>query len=76
MGTEPLLLSLYQVKKFLEAYDAKALDHITEVAACYCDSTHSHSIRQLKQRATAYDFEGALVVAQKIIDEIKHEQAE
>lgn len=76
MGAEPLLLSLYQVKTFLEAYDAKALDHITEVAACHCDSAHSHSISQLKQRASVYDFEGALVVAQKIIDEIKHEQAE
>ncbi|AXT40730.1 PAS domain-containing sensor histidine kinase [Alteromonas sp. BL110] len=76
MGTEPLLLSLYQIKNFLEAYDAKALDHITEVAACHCDSPHSHSISQLKQRASVYDFEGALVVAQKIIDEIKHEQAE
>ena len=76
MGTEPLLLSLYQIKTFLEAYDAKALDHITEVAACHCDSAHSHSISQLKQRASVYDFEGALVVAQKIIDEIKHEQAE
>ena len=76
MGTEPLLLSLYQIKTFLEAYDAKAIDHITEVAACHCDSAHSHSISQLKQRASVYDFEGALVVAQKIIDEIKHEQAE
>ncbi|MCZ8529513.1 PAS domain-containing hybrid sensor histidine kinase/response regulator [Alteromonas sp. PRIM-21] len=76
MGTEPLLLSLYQIKTFLKAYDAKALDHITEVAACHCDSAHSHSISQLKQRASVYDFEGALVVAQKIIDEIKHEQAE
>lgn len=76
MGTEPLLLSLYQIKTFLEAYDAKALDLITEVAACHCDSAHSHSISQLKQRASVYDFEGALVVAQKIIDEIKHEQAE
>ena len=74
--TASFLSSMAEVKSALETYDAKANDYITEFAARYCESVHSHSINQLKQRASIYDFEGALVVAQKILDEINNEQSE
>jgi len=68
--------SLEEVKNALEAYDAKALELITALAARHFGLGHSHTLNQLKKLASIYDFEGALVVAQSLIDEINNDRTE
>lgn len=68
--------SLKEVKQALEAYDARALELITALAARHFGLGHSHTLNQLKKLASIYDFEGALVVAQSLIDEINNDRTE
>lgn len=68
--------SLEEVKNALEAYDARALELITALAARHFGLGHSHTLNQLKKLASIYDFEGALVVAQSLIDEINNDRTE
>ncbi|APD93078.1 hybrid sensor histidine kinase/response regulator [Alteromonas mediterranea] len=68
--------SLEEVKNALEAYDAKALELITALTARHFGLGHSHTLNQLKKLASIYDFEGALVVAQSLIDEINNDRTE
>ncbi len=68
-----LLASLKQTKDALETYDAKALEHISLLAAQFSESSHAHTIAHLKQLTSVYDFESALTVIETLINDVIHE---
>lgn len=69
-----ILSSLDTIQNALEAYDAKALEYISSFAAQHSESRFTIEINRLKQLASIYDFEGALVLIKQLIDTISNEQ--
>lgn len=69
-----ILSSLDNIQNALEAYDAKALEYISSFAAQHSESRFAIEINRLKQLASIYDFEGALVLIKQLIDTISNEQ--
>ena len=68
-----ILASLDTIKNALEIYDAKALEYISSFAAQHSESRFVIEINQLKQLASVYDFEGALVLINQLINKISDE---
>ena len=68
-----ILSSLDTIQNALEAYDAKALEYISSFAAQHSESRFTIEINRLKQLASIYDFEGALVLIKQLIDTISNE---
>ena len=71
-----ILLGLDTIKNALETYDAKALEYISSFAAQHSESRFAIEVNRLKQLASVYDFEGASVLINQLIDTISNEQPE
>ena len=69
-----ILSSLDTIQNALETYDSKALEYISSFAAQHSESRFAIEINRLKQLASIYDFEGALVLIKQLIDTISNEQ--